>query len=143
MARLEDMKKKLKLFIYLPLLLIAFSSCNNNDKVTYVLLLNNRDCINCEEGAIKKVSDSHFHELLIEKSVIVVFPNIRKIEQEKIVEDYNLQGISVKFNDGEYTKYQTMLNSTESALIKLENDSIVKYTAMGKLNIYNVDVFDE
>lgn len=137
------MKKKLQFFIYLHLLLIAFSNCNNNDKVTYILLLNSRDCINCEEGTIKKVSDSHFHELLIKKSVIVVFPNIRKIEQEKIVKDYNLQGISVKFSDREYTKYRTMLNSTESVVIKLKNDSIVKYTTMGKLNVYNVNVFDE
>lgn len=122
--------------------ILTIISCKSSNETNFILILNNRDCITCEAGAISKITNPEFHNILVENSVKVILPSVREVEQNRIITDYNLNDLVVTFNDNEYNKYQTMINSNQTSIIKINNDSLVKWETINDFNIYNTDFFE-
>ncbi len=129
------------LFFVFFCLLVACGKATNEDK--YVIVVNNRNCLTCEQGTIARFSDDYFHRLLIEKSIKVVFPKMREVEQKNTIKIYNLDSVNVVFDDKLYEEYQNKIKSPQTSIIKILNDSVIRSENLGLFDYHKTDFFSE
>ncbi|MDR2835463.1 MAG: hypothetical protein LBV69_04595 [Bacteroidales bacterium] len=127
-------------FVIITLIIIVLYSCSGN-KEQYYLILNNRDCLNCEEGLKSQLRDSTFHSNLIKQNVTVVFPNVRKFERQDLINILDLNDLTKIFDNEKYDYYTKSIVEYPPLLLKIRNDTIIEKYELRDTLIYYSDFF--
>lgn len=110
------------------------ASCKSGADNGYVMYINSRDCINCTDGIIYKISNPEFNKKLRDNNVTVVFPDMREVEKRKTLKDYSIDGMNVIFSNDKMEYYKKLSGTDISAMLKIKSGEVEEVTELRELN---------